>query len=778
MHDLLLRQVAAARSSEGNLDLDQLLANVSTTYFAFGARDRDEPPPLEASLCEALAERAHFLEAEVASRTRELDAVTKTLEATLDNVEQGIMMIDGDHRVRVCNRRASELLELPASLMARQPLFADVLQYQWRINEFDITPEHIVEWIRSGGVADSPPIYERRRRNGTILEIRTILLRDGGAVRTYADITERRNQEDALREAERDYRSLFENAVVGIYRSTIDGRMLRANPALARLNGYEDESALVHAVGDFEREWYVDPARRAEFRRLMARDGRVSDFVSEVYAHATRKRIWVSETAWLVRDSDGAPAFYEGTVIDASDRIEAEARIARLAHFDELTGLPNRAFFKRRAMEETRRVSPKTPFAILCLDLDRFKNVNDTLGHSVGDQLLRAAANRLRLALGENDFVARLGGDEFAIIVRDFADVREVEARAAAIIEKLTSPFHIGRNGAVVGASIGIAFAPRDGSTLEELLQNADLALYRAKGEGRGAFRLYDNAMKEKVIDRRSIEMDLHGALANEEFTLFYQPLVRLSDRRTDGFEALIRWRHPSRGLVAPASFIPIAEETGLVAEIGGWVLRRACADLARLPEEMRISVNLSPAQLRGGDFVDRTANALAEFGIAPERLVLEITESVLMMDDIATLETLERLRAIGVRIALDDFGTGYSSLSYLQKFRVDEIKIDRSFVSRLESDPVASAVVRAVMALAADLGIRVVGEGVETLAQLNALEAFGCELAQGYLLGRPAPAEASFPCLSPDILARRVKHLRELAKAGAQGAEGRKTGS
>ncbi|HSP23691.1 MAG TPA: diguanylate cyclase, partial [Saliniramus sp.] len=444
MHEAIATRLATVIGQSGEIDIDAVM-RIVTAVCEERDRERDLqnlPGPAAAATASAEPEsRIRQLEAETARAAQELATVREAFEATLENVEQGIMMIDGEYRVRICNSRAAELLDLPADFMNSQPLFAEVLEYQWQINEFDITPEHIVAWIRSGGVADSPAVYERRRRNGTILEIRSILLPNGGAVRTYADITERRLREDALRDAERDYRSLFENAVVGIYRSTIEGRLVRTNTALARLNGYEDEAALLAGVKDIAKEWYVEPGRRAEFKRLLERDGRVDDFVSEVFAHATRKRIWVSETAWLVRDASGEPCFYEGTVFDATDRIESEARVAHLAHYDELTGLPNRAFFKLQSTQEAAHASTDEPFAILCLDLDRFKNVNDTLGHSVGDQLLRAAANRLCLALGESDFVARLGGDEFAVIARNFGSIAEVEARAQAIIEKLTSPF-------------------------------------------------------------------------------------------------------------------------------------------------------------------------------------------------------------------------------------------------------------------------------------------------------------------------------------------------
>ena len=322
MHDAFASRLAAALRQSDEIDLDALVRIVNAICEE---RDRERdlgglPDPAAFSAGEE--SRNHRLEAEIARSAQELATVREAFEATLENVEQGIMMIDGDYRVRICNRRAAELLDLPAGFMNSQPMFAEVLEYQWQIDEFDVTPNDIVAWIRSGGVADLPAVYERRRRNGTILEIRSILLPNGGAVRTYTDITERRLREDALRDAERDYRSLFENAVLGIYRSTTDGRLVRTNPALARLNGYEDEAALLAGVKDIAKEWYVEPDRRAEFKRLLERDGRVNDFVSEVFTHATRKRIWVSETAWLVRDSAGEPCFYEGTVLDASDRIE------------------------------------------------------------------------------------------------------------------------------------------------------------------------------------------------------------------------------------------------------------------------------------------------------------------------------------------------------------------------------------------------------------------------------------------------------------------------
>ena len=691
---------------------------------AEAARDRKSEPQREHG-------RISCLEGELAS-------VRDVLDVTLNNVEQGILMIDAEHYVRLYNKKFVDLLEIPEEILTNPLHFQQIIEYQWSVGEFGGVSEDIATWIRSGGIFKSPPVYERRRPNGSVLEIRTTMLADGGAVRTFSDITDRCMKEDALKRAEVEYRSLFENAVVGIYRSTLDGRQLRANPALVQLNGYANEAEMLAAVNDIAREWYVDPKRRDEFLNEMQTKGRVTDFVSEVYRHRTREKIRVSETAWCVRSEDGRPVVFEGTVLDASARMHSEAKIAFMAHHDTLTGLPNRAHLTRRIEDALRDIPLAGPFAVHYLDLDRFKEVNDTLGHAAGDRLLRLAGRRLKKCVRASDIVARLGGDEFAVIQFGIGEDNEAGELAARIVRSLSTPYRVGAHYANVGASVGIAVAPRDGCDVQALIKNADIALYEAKAGGRRIYRRFDPSMEAGLQERRKVEVDLRGALSRGEFIVEFQPIIALSTGVTEGFEALIRWQRPNRGQVEPSLFIPIAEEIGIIEPIGEWVLREACRQVACLPGAPFVAVNLSPFQFRSRGIVRTIMSAILTAGLPPGRLVLEITETVLLRDDKLTRDALHQLRQLGVKIALDDFGAGHSSLHYLQKFQFDKFKIDRSFIAAFDKERGAAAVVRAVINMGRDLGVSVIAEGVETKKQLDGLASLGCHSAQGFFLGEP----------------------------------------
>lgn len=418
------------------------------------------------------------------------------------------------------------------------------------------------------------------------------------------------------------------------------------------------------------------------------------------------------------------------------------AQIARLAHYDPLTDLPNRVLFQKHLAEAlARRARKGDQLAVHFIDLDRFKTVNDTLGHPLGDALLREAAERLRGCVREGDTVARLGGDEFAVVQTGLADMGGATRLASRIVEAMAHPFDLNGHQVVIGASVGVAAAPSDGEDADELLKKADMALYRAKADGRGAFHFFERAMDEQLQARRALELDLRRALAAGEFELFYQPLYHLGDERVTGCEALLRWRHPERGMVSPADFIPLAEEIGLIVQLGEWVLRAACAEAARWPDHVRLAVNLSPAQFRDRGLVRTVVSALAASSLPAQRLELEITESVLLQDSAANMTMLHDLKALGVRISMDDFGTGYSSLSYLRSFPFDKIKIDQTFVRDILDDSDAMAIIKAVLDLGASMGIVTTAEGVETLEQLNALRGQGCAEIQGYFISRPAPA-------------------------------------
>ncbi len=434
---------------------------------------------------------------------------------------------------------------------------------------------------------------------------------------------------------------------------------------------------------------------------------------------------------------DGA---FVQTFTDISKRQQAEAYITKLASEDPLTSLHNRRVFRAKMQEVCERPSQER-FAVLFMDMDRFKVVNDTLGHRTGDQLLIQVAKRLQSVLEELDVLARLGGDEFAILLSAIQSNEQVEAVARRIIEAVAAPFSVDQNVITTGISIGIAIGPDHGNSADALLVAADLALYSVKVGARGTYRIFEKRMNDDVNSRREIELQLREALTNGGLDVHYQPIVDLHNYSITGFEALMRWPHPSKGMISPAKFIPVAEECGLIDALGHWILVEACNRAKQWPVDMRVSVNVSPIQLAKPDFVATVQSVLTTTGLDPHRLVLECTETIFIEDSEKMLSTLHKLKQIGVQIALDDFGTGYSSLSYLRSFPFDIVKIDRSFVSDLDASTSSSVIVQAVILIAGSLGIKTVAEGIETEAQLKLLKLLGCNDVQGYLLGKPAPA-------------------------------------
>jgi diguanylate cyclase (GGDEF)-like protein len=434
---------------------------------------------------------------------------------------------------------------------------------------------------------------------------------------------------------------------------------------------------------------------------------------------------------------------------DVTERQRAEQRITHLAHYDALTDLPNRALFHEQLKRELPHAKPGQQLAVLYIDIDEFKSVNDSLGHMIGDELLKSVAVSLGACVRETDFVARLGGDEFAIVqtgVKSASDVSELVNR---LFEAIRAPYECLGHQVTTDASIGIAMAPQDGTDLDQILKNADLAMYAAKAAGRRTSRFFEPAMEAEVRARRILETDLRQAITDGGFEVYYQPCLSLQDDSITGCEALLRWRHPQRGMISPADFIPIAEETGLINQLGEWVLTTACREAATWPDHIKLAVNVSPVQFKSGTLALKVIAALATSGLAASRLELEITEAVLIRDDDAALAILHQLRDIGVRIALDDFGTGYSSLSYLQRFPFDKIKIDRCFITDLASPEGSSSIVQAVVTIAADRHMTTTAEGVETEQQRELLRALGCSEMQGYLFSAPKPAADIRPLLS-----------------------------
>ena len=451
-----------------------------------------------------------------------------------------------------------------------------------------------------------------------------------------------------------------------------------------------------------------------------------------------------------------------GTIVRSLTVFQANvAQIAFLAHHDPLTRLPNRTLFQNRVQQALMQMDRGANFALLCLDLDRFKAVNDTLGHPVGDALLQQVAERLTACVREGDIVARLGGDEFAIVLVESGEPAEVDALCARIIEAVSASYEINGHQVNIGTSIGIALAPADGATPQDLLKNADTALYGAKANGRGTSCFYEAAMNAALQARRVLEVGLRQAIARDELELHYQPLVDALSREVSGFEALVRWRHPERGMISPEEFIPVAEASGLIGAIGQWVLRTACLDATRWPGGIRVAVNLSSLQFKDKHLVANVRAALADSGLPVERLELEITESVLLNDSKATLEILHEMKAMGVQISMDDFGTGYSSLSYLRSFPFDKVKIDRSFIKDLPRDRNSVAIVRAIVGLSDTFGLRVTAEGVETEEQADQLALERCSQLQGYLFSKPVPVAEV-----PSLISRLTRTPMSLAPA------------
>ncbi|MVA98048.1 EAL domain-containing protein [Nitratireductor sp. CAU 1489] len=451
------------------------------------------------------------------------------------------------------------------------------------------------------------------------------------------------------------------------------------------------------------------------------------------------RETWWRMTGKPARDEFEAYRGYIGTASDVTAEKKAERRISFLAHNDALTGLVNRARFTELLKQNVARLERYgSPFAVLYLDLDQFKAVNDSMGHMVGDKLLEMVSRRIKKVVRETDIAARLGGDEFALILANECETATVADLAARLVEDLSSPYQIEGDFASIGVSIGIAIAPVNGIRPDQILRNADLALYRAKAEGRGAYRFFESQMDSDVRERRMLEAELRQAIAENELVLHYQPLVSAEDNRPSGFEALVRWNHPIRGLVPPSEFIPLAEQSGLIKQIGDWTIEAACKAATLWPGDFNVAVNLSARHFQLSDIVSVVSDALAKTGLPPQRLELEITESLLIENPDEVIERLNRIQALGVTVAMDDFGTGYSSLAYLLKFPFDKIKIDKSFVTASSEDAVARDILRSIASLGRTLKIHITAEGVETLEQVEFLREIACNQLQGFYFARP----------------------------------------
>ena len=590
-----------------------------------------------------------------------------------------------------------------------------------------------------------------------------------GVIGVATDTTE---QSRAMREAEASelrYRTLFEGNLAGVFRSSVDGRLLDCNESFARIFGYASrDEALSQSAWDF----YLTPEDRNASMLRVQENGSLTNYEARL-----RRRdgspVWILENCTLVAGPEGDRTILEGTIIDITERKRAEEQVKELAFHDALTGLPNRVLFHDRlAVAVAQAFRQPSRLAVLYLDLDRFKVINDSLGHSTGDELLRGVAERLRASVREGDTVARLGGDEFTVLVAGLATDEDTIKIAHKILEAIRLPFRIDDRDLYVTTSIGIALYPADGLDAETLVRNADTAMYRAKDQGRDHCQLYTPAMNSRALERLSLESRLRQALQNEELTVHYQPVVDLTTGTVRGAEALLRWRHPELGLMQPSEFIPLAEASGLIVGIGDWVLRQACARMKKWREGgfggLTVAVNISTRQFQQADLVARVTHALADTGLDPSALDLEITETNAMQNAEASVVALGGLKALGVRIALDDFGTGYSSLSYLKRFPIDSIKLDQSFVHDVTTDADDAAIAATIIAMAHTMELAVVAEGVETEEQLAFLRRHGCDRMQGHLLAPALPPEDFERFLSAGgTLAERPQRSRVISMPG-----------
>jgi diguanylate cyclase (GGDEF)-like protein/PAS domain S-box-containing protein len=628
---------------------------------------------------------------------------------------------------------------------------AAVLHYGYTKDQFlrmtieDIRPPEDVAQLRNALAErrdrNEPRVFRHRKQNGEIFdaEITSFQFLSGGR-RTRlviaVDVTERRSAEQRLRESEERYRLLFERNLAGVYRSSLNGPILDCNDALARMFGYRDREEL---LGQPAVALYNAPEDR---NRLMAQV-REHGSLSNVEVRMRRRDgsiVWVSENMTLL---DGG--ILEGTILDITDRKTAQEQMEYQAYHDALTGLPNRLLFRDRieiALAHAKR--HRTTAAVMFLDLDQFKLVNDSLGHTVGDTLLQEVGRRLVLSIRADDTVARMGGDEFTVLLTDIKETGSSAIVAQKLLDAISQPMVIEEHELYVTTSIGVSLFPEDGSDAETLLRRADSAMYRAKEAGRNNYQFAPATTIESTSERLLIERSLHHAFERSEFVVHYQPMTNLLTGSIVGAEALIRWNHPERGLMSPDDFIPIAEECGLILPIGEWVLRTAVRQMKEWHPEhgpLRVAVNLSARQFQQRDLTAMIERILAESNYPPELLDIEITESTAMQNADVSLDVMNRLRSMGVRISIDDFGTGYSSLSYLKRFPIDTVKIDQNFVRDLSDVSNDGAIITAVISMARALNLRVVAEGVETEAQLAFLRRENCEVVQGFLHSRPVPA-------------------------------------
>jgi diguanylate cyclase (GGDEF)-like protein/PAS domain S-box-containing protein len=675
----------------------------------------------------------------LAARVRQkLSEKNSLLDGAVNNMIQGLCMFDAQYRLLVWNERYRTMYNVAPDGLTYGMSLRDVLAARAAAGTFSLDPDRYINDIGDVIRQGKPFTLTTTLGDGRVIALVNQPMAGGGFVATHEDITARTQAERALQQTHTFLDSVIENVPTPIMVKDIQSmRYLLINRAAETYLGINRSTILGKTV-----EEVMPPSTAAiisaEDRRLIAEDRTIFFGEHVVVTPGNGTRV-VTATRLAVKDAEGAPRYLISMVVDLTERKRDEQRLAHMAHHDSLTDLPNRAAFNA-CMAATIDLAGAAgeSFAVLCMDLDRFKAVNDVYGHVTGDALLREVARRIEAAC-QGAFLARTGGDEFAVITPTGQQPEIAVALTERLCAALNSDLDVDGHPLRVGLTIGVGIFPQNGADAATLVANADAALFRAKAEARGSIRFFEMSMDQQLREKRALQQDLRSAIARDEIVLHYQPQAHI-DGHVTGFEALVRWHHPRHGMVPPSTFIPLAEESGIIIALGEWILRTACREAASWPRPLRIGINLSPVQFQHGDLPRLVHQVLLETRLPPERLELEITEGVLIGDFTRALAILRRLKALGVRIAMDDFGTGYSSLSYLQSFPFDKIKIDQAFIANLGHSEQAATIIRAVIALGRGLNLPVVAEGVETQEQLDFLAAENCNEIQGYFIGRPRP--------------------------------------
>lgn len=736
----LLKKLIGLRPSTGR--------NFTATSGAAGVGDRDTNRSV--SLRRAL--RHHVLRLCTRSgeevngatdaKATELETRSLQLQAAINKIGQGLSMFDASSRLLLCNTQYLIMYGLTPELVEGGCTLRQLLELKVKAGTFFGDVDQAVNRTLDSVATGKSTRRLDRWIDGRVIAIVTSPIEGGAWVTTHEDITEHAHTMQELHRTKNFFYTIIDHVPATIL--VKDARTFRY--LLVNKKGEEFiGSPKQQIIGRTAHEIFSPDAAKTitdDDRATLCSDRQVG-YESPPFHRPGDDSQMVFTQKLIVHGPDGEADYLLSIIEDVTERVRAARQLSYQAHHDTLTGLANRVLFTERIGAALSRLARDGDrFAVMVLDLDRFKSVNDSLGHPIGDSLLKAAAQRLETCLRDEDLVARLGGDEFALLQVCNGDQREAAISLSNhVLDLLATTFDVEGHQVVTSTSIGIAFAPEHGTDVDQLLKCADLALYQAKSAGRNRYCIFDAAMEMEAHSRHALEIDLRNGIVRAEFEMHYQSIINIATGRPCGVEALVRWKHPQRGMVAPGDFIPLAEETGLIVPLGDWILRQACTDGRAWPADIKVAVNLSPVQFGKGDLMGAVSRALSDSGFPPHRLELEITESVLLHNNEENIAILAALKSLGVSIVLDDFGTGYSSLSYLRMFPFDKIKIDRSFVREISTRSDCAAIVCAVTSLAQTLNIATTAEGVETQDQYLLLRTAGCSLAQGYLFSRPVPA-------------------------------------